>query len=940
MKTDYTVNKYIKVIFYIMITFILGGFFCAQKLYPSELDGKVEYNNLNYEGTLFWERPDGTREEITTPGRYAVEPGQTMIITTILPDDYIENTIEIRASQQSVRFYIDGELRCQYDTKETRPFGSDSASRYVFCKTSEADAGKELRIELLSNSDMYSGVVNEIFCGDKADIWSYFFKINKVEFAVGLFILFAGTITILFSIALGIVFKTKINLSYLGWCLVLGAIWLLGESNIRQLMVPNMSLLASLCFIVIMLAPIPLLFYVDSIQHGRYKKLFELIEWIALLNLNISSILQFAEIADYLDTMIVSHVILVVAGVAIFITFVLDYRKGKIQEYVYSVIGIFVALLGTLLEVSSVYVVVSATGVFLGTGLTLFLFLTLIKTIKDMRNLEEQRHKEQMESRRKQTETMSLQMIQTLSTTIEAKDEYTKGHSLRVAEYSALIARELGWNDKEVANLKNAAYMHDVGKIGVPDTILNKPTKLLDEEYEIIKKHTTIGAEILNNVTLIEHVKEVAKYHHERYDGCGYPEKLSGEDIPIHARIVALADSYDAMNSKRIYRNSLSADVIYNEILKNRGLQFDPEITDIFLKMLNENRIQITEKYQQEDISDAFFGSETNGPVEAGRFLSDVVNTMQSQMDTENIDVLTGLHMRNYGERKIAKTMQIQAGCLVFMDLDNLKKINDIYGHKAGDRALKTLGETIRDCIGDSIACRLGGDEFLLFFPDVSKETADELVGEIFKTFFDRKNSIVEIRDVSLSAGLCMCLKGDSFQDCYVKVDKTLYFVKQNGKNNYSFFNQCEQSSNSPQAIGKDLEQIAEALSRSGNYFGALDLENREFSKIYEYISNLGERYKHTCHLVLITLDASSDNTMYIEKIEQALECMEMAIHDNIRNVDICTRYSSMQYLLILMEAGKDNIPMVMKRIFSQYYKLYCENDFCPRYDFRTMIDE
>ena len=311
MKTDYTVNKYIKVIFYIMITFILGGFFCAQKLYPSELDGKVEYNNLNYEGTLFWERPDGTREEITTPGRYAVEPGQTMIITTILPDDYIENTIEIRASQQSVRFYIDGELRCQYDTKETRPFGSDSASRYVFCKTSEADAGKELRIELLSNSDMYSGVVNEIFCGDKADIWSFFFQKNKVEFAVGLFILFAGTITILFSIALGIVFKTKINLSYLGWCLVLGAIWLLGESNIRQLMVPNMSLLASLCFLVIMLAPIPLLFYVDSIQHGRYKKLFELIEWIALLNLNISSILQFAEIAGYLDTMIVSHVILV-----------------------------------------------------------------------------------------------------------------------------------------------------------------------------------------------------------------------------------------------------------------------------------------------------------------------------------------------------------------------------------------------------------------------------------------------------------------------------------------------------------------------------------------------------------------------------------------------------------------------------------------------------
>ena len=140
------------------------------------------------------------------------------------------------------------------------------------------------------------------------------------------------------------------------------------------------------------------------------------------------------------------------------------------------------------------------------------------------------------------------------------------------------------------------------------------------------------------------------------------------------------------------------------------------------------------------------------------------------------------------------------------------------------------------------------------------------------------------------------------------------------------------------QGNGKDLEQIANALRQSGSYVGALDLENREFSKIYEYISNLGERYEHSCHLVLITVDAISDDTLYIEKIEQALGCMEMAIRENIRNVDICTRYSSMQYLLILMEAGEDNIPMVLERIITQYYKLYSENDFRPRYEFRPML--
>ena len=120
---------------------------------------------------------------------------------------------------------------------------------------------------------------------------------------------------------------------------------------------------------------------------------------------------------------------------------------------------------------------------------------------------------------------------------------------------------------------------------------------------------------------------------------------------------------------------------------------------------------------------------------------------------------------------------------------------------------------------------------------------------------------------------------------------------------------------------------------------GALDLDNREFSKIYEYVTNLGERYNHSCHLVMITMDSVSDKTMFIEDIEQALHCMEMAIRGNIRNVDVCTRYSSMQYLVILLEAGTDKIPFIMERIFTRYYKLYSENDFIPRYEFRQMLD-
>ena len=135
-----------------------------------------------------------------------------------------------------------------------------------------------------------------------------------------------------------------------------------------------------------------------------------------------------------------------------------------------------------------------------------------------------------------------------------------------------------------------------------------------------------------------------------------------------------------------------------------------------------------------------------------------------------------------------------------------------------------------------------------------------------------------------------------------------------------------------------DLVNVAKALSESGNYVGPYDLGNREFSKMFEYVSKLSKRYQHSCHLVMITLDAVSDSTTYIDKIEQVLDCMETAIRGNIRNVDICTRYSSMQYLVILIEAREEMIPLIMERIFSQYYKIYNGNDLRPHYESMPML--
>ena len=194
-----------------------------------------------------------------------------------------------------------------------------------------------------------------------------------------------------------------------------------------------------------------------------------------------------------------------------------------------------------------------------------------------------------------------LDSIETLRHTVEAKDPYTKGHSDRVSEYSVLIGEQLNLSDEELKTLRIGGLFHDIGKIGIPDSILLKDTILTDDEYSEIKNHPSIGAHILCNAEVFKDIIPIVKHHHERFDGNGYPGKLKGDEIPYLARITAVADTFDAMTSKRTYRNALPLDFVKGEILKCSGTQFDPEIAKVFLNILDNHydKIQeIQEKYK------------------------------------------------------------------------------------------------------------------------------------------------------------------------------------------------------------------------------------------------------------------------------------------------------------------------------------------------------
>ena len=184
---------------------------------------------------------------------------------------------------------------------------------------------------------------------------------------------------------------------------------------------------------------------------------------------------------------------------------------------------------------------------------------------------------------------LSDQTIYALSSAIDAKDSYTNGHSLRVAKYSKEIARRMGKSEEEQNAIFNVALLHDVGKIAIPDFIINKTSKLTDIEFQLIKSHTMRGYEILKGITVMPNLYIGARWHHERYDGRGYPDGKKGDEIPEVARIICVADCYDAMTSDRSYRKALPQEVARSEILKNKGSQFDPEIADVMLIMIDED---------------------------------------------------------------------------------------------------------------------------------------------------------------------------------------------------------------------------------------------------------------------------------------------------------------------------------------------------------------
>lgn len=268
----------------------------------------------------------------------------------------------------------------------------------------------------------------------------------------------------------------------------------------------------------------------------------------------------------------------------------IDVKKGYVMEHLYTALGFLVFAVMSIVEIIMfIFFEMNSNEVPMLVGLFYLLIFVVIQQVNDLRKIKRTLENE-VNKKKIEKEQMLIHIVQTLAGTIDAKDTYTNGHSSRVAEYSREIARRYGYNESQLNDIYMMGLLHDIGKIGIPDAVINKPSKLTDEEYELIKKHPIMGANILEKIQEKKELALGARWHHEKYGGGGYPDGIKGNEIPEQARIIAVADAYDAMTSYRSYRSPMKQERVREEILKGKGTQFDPEFADIMLEMISEDK--------------------------------------------------------------------------------------------------------------------------------------------------------------------------------------------------------------------------------------------------------------------------------------------------------------------------------------------------------------
>lgn len=532
---------------------------------------------------------NGIEEKISLPyvgeGFYK----KHVVLKNVLPDS-IKDGMQLccRTDLADIKVYVGGELRANYGEDTVGYVGFYPPSAYEFVAINQADAGKEIRLEIYTKKK--TGKFDAVSIGYGNNGWFDIIHNNIVEMSVAIFMIFIGFIAIVFYFLVRRKINANRSIMFLGQTIMMLGMWIVSESKLRQLVFKMPSLTQIICYMSLEVLSIYVLLYYDEIQGHKYHKFYIMLETFNLGQLLINLGFAYTGIIELHDTLRLSHIWIILSLPAVISFMIRDCVSKRVRNYRISAIGMFVFIISTSCEIISYYVSNSHNlGTFLGIGLVVLLGATISQTLFDAYNTERKS--------REHVEKSTIATIETIANAIDARDEYTGGHSARVAEYAAMLAEKIAPNynfsDKDVKRIHYIALMHDIGKIGIPDAVLNKPGRLTDEEFAIMKQHAVIGDRLLKDIDTVEGLADGVRHHHERYDGKGYPDGLSGEDIPVVARILCIADCFDAMTSNRVYRKRLSDEQVRAELERCSGSQFDPQMLEAFCELLDSGELNV-----------------------------------------------------------------------------------------------------------------------------------------------------------------------------------------------------------------------------------------------------------------------------------------------------------------------------------------------------------
>lgn len=576
---------------FVYMLFLAIALFCYA-LFTDDVKGEAYIGSFDVEElTDGWTltEPDGTvTEDVSLPVRRDGAEGDEFILTNTLPEGVREGTtISMRATRQNLRILVNGEDRGLYRAVNFNGVREAVVSGYAIADLKDGDGGGKIEI-IVTARRSESQIFSPLIYGYGNNVWFPYIKQNIFLVIIASALVFAGAVAIVTYLFI----RKKINsagaILYLAFVMLVDGLWIISESPIRQIIFRSPSYSSVFAFLLVeSLAGFGAMYF-NEIQEHRYEKIYVPLEAIIFTQVLINTILHFTGTVEYYTTLKFAHIWTIITILAGLICMVIDIRKNLIKRYSIVAFGMLVLIVSAVFELIVFYVGTFKLGVFLGLGLMILLGTTAMQTIKDAIS--------RVEDRRIYSEKMTQATFQTIAGTIDAKDEYTGGHSERVGEYAAQIATWMAetysFTADDIARIRQIGLMHDIGKIGVPDSVLNKKGRLIDEEYNLMKQHTVIGSDILKNIEDVAGLRDGVRHHHERYDGKGYPDGLKGDEITPFARILCIADSFDAMTSDRVYRGRLTGEQVLNEIEKNRGTQFAPEVADTVLAMIKDGLLE------------------------------------------------------------------------------------------------------------------------------------------------------------------------------------------------------------------------------------------------------------------------------------------------------------------------------------------------------------